>query len=219
MNLNSVALRNRPNGFRFDRGPACHPARQRRGRPARQAGGGPFRPGRPARRGPSAHRRRARRRQDAARQGPRPQPRLLVPPHPVHARSAAQRPPRRQRLQPVRRRLRLPAGAAVRPGRPRRRDQPGHAAHPVRPPRSHERTSGVDRRPDPAARPAVLRRGHAKPLRVRGDLPAPGEPARPLPHASAPRLPRPRRRRSASWPATATASRSIILPRSCRSPN
>src|SRR5437868_7104897 len=57
-----------------------------------------------------------------------------------------------------------------------------------------ERAPGVGGRQDPAARPAVLRAGHAEPVRVRGHLPAAREPARPLPHAPAHRLPRPGRR-------------------------
>ena len=67
-----------------------------------------------------------------------------------------------------------------------------------RPARSDERAPGVAGRPDPTARAAILRAGHAKSLRVRGHLSAAREPAGPLSHAPAHRLPGPRRRRSAS---------------------
>ena len=62
--------------------------------------GDPARARRAGRRGAPADRGRARRRQDDARQGDRSLDRLLVPPDPVHARPAADRRHRRQRLQP-----------------------------------------------------------------------------------------------------------------------
>ncbi len=69
---------------------------------------------RAARRGAPAPRGRARRRQDDAGQDPRPHDRLLGPPRAVHAGPAAQRHHRRQRVQPGRPRLRVPARGDLR---------------------------------------------------------------------------------------------------------
>ena len=151
-------------------------------------------PRRPAGRGAPAHRGRARHRQDAAGQGPGPQPRLHFPPHPVHPRPAAQRPARHQRLPPGQRRRSSSSRGRCSPrsSSPTRSTGPRRA--PSRPAGGDERPAGVGGRPDAPARAALLRAGHAEPLRVRGHLPAAGEPARPLPDAPARRLPRPRGR-------------------------
>ena len=97
---------------------------ERRARRPRQARGDPAGARRADRRGAPADRGRAGRRQDDARQGHRPLDRLLVPPDPVHARPAADRRHRRQRLQPGARRLRVQARRDLREHRARRRDQP-----------------------------------------------------------------------------------------------
>ena len=97
-------------------------------------------------RGPPPDRGRPRHRQDHARQGDRPQPRLHLPAHPVHARPPADRRDRPLDLQPEDPGVRVPAGPDHEPGRAGRRDQPGHAQDPVRAPRVHGGAPGDDRR-------------------------------------------------------------------------
>ena len=101
--------------------------RQRRTRHRRQAPRGAARAGRAPVPRPPADRGRAGHRQDGPRQGDRPKPRLLVPPHPVHAGPAAVRRVRSLDLQPEDPGVRVPARAHLEPGRPRRRDQPRDA--------------------------------------------------------------------------------------------
>ena len=99
---------------------------------------GPPRPRLPARRGPPPDRGRSRRRQDHAGQGAGAVDRLLVPAHPVHARPAAHRRHRRQRVQPGARATSSsspgPIFANIVLGR---RDQPGLPQDPVGAARGH----------------------------------------------------------------------------------
>ena len=68
---------------------------------------------------------------------------------------------------------------------------------------------------DAPARPAVLRHRHAEPVRVRGDLPAAREPARPVPPADRHGLPGPAGRAQTCCASTAKASPSTGCSRSC----
>ena len=76
----------------------------------------------------------------------RPEPRLHVPAHPVHARPAALGRDGPLDLQPEDAGVRVPAGPDHEPGRPRRRDQPGDPQDPERAPRVHGGAPGDDRR-------------------------------------------------------------------------
>ena len=75
----------------------------------------------------------------------------------------------------------------------RRRDQPGPGQGAVRAARGDGRAPGHHRRHDPPGPRAVPGDGDAEPDRVRGRLPAPRGPARPVPHEGRPRLPEPPR--------------------------
>ncbi len=70
-----------------------------------------------------------------------------------------------------------------------RRDQPGLAQDPVGPARGHGRGPGHRRRSQLSTRSAVHGHRHPEPDRARGHLPAPREPARPLPDAGLGGLP------------------------------
>ena len=156
--------------------------------------GGPAGADRPARRGARAHRGRARRGQDAAGQGAGPVHRLLGPPRPVHARPAAQRHHRGQRLQPGAAGVRVQAGPDLRQHRARRRDQPGLAQDPVRAAGVHGGAPGHGGRRHLPARAAVHGDRHPEPGRDGGHLPAAGGAARPVHRPDLHRLPRPGRR-------------------------
>jgi DNA polymerase III delta prime subunit len=114
-------------------------------------------------------------------------------PSPVHARPAAQRHHRRQRLQPGAARFRVQARTGVRQHRARRRDQPGLAEDAVRAARIHGRAAGHrGRHHVSAARNAVHGDRHPEPGGDGGHLPAPRGPAGPVhrPHlARVTRLP------------------------------
>ena len=108
----------------------------------------------PRRRGARDHRGLPRRREDDAREVARAlaRPRLLAAP--VHARPAAVRRHRRQRLQPAHERVRVPAGPGVRERPARRRDQPRLAEDAVGAARGDAGEPGDDRRRDVRARAA-----------------------------------------------------------------
>ena len=107
---------------------------------------------------------------------------------PVHARPAPLRRHRRQRLQPARERVRVPARPGLRERPPRRRDQPRLAEDAGGPARGDAGEPGHDRRRDLPARAAVHRARDAEPDRVRGHLSAARGPARPLLDAPLARL-------------------------------
>ena len=108
--------------------------------------------------------------------------------------------------------LRVPAGADLRQHRSRRRDQPDAPEDPVRPARVDGGAAGHCRRGHLPAAGSVHGDRHPEPDRARGDLPAPRQPARPLPAQDPDRLPRRRvGGRRCSRP-TASTSRS----RCCR---
>ena len=169
-------------GRRIDREerPAARRARhrQRRARDRREAQRGADRPRRAPLRGPHPDRGRSGGRQDDAGQGAEPEPRLLVPTHPVHPRPAAVGRDRPLDLQPEDGGVRVPARTDHGPGRPGRRDQPRHAEDPERPARVHGGAPGHDRRrhlPDAVALP---RHRDPEPDRVRGHLRPAGGTAR-----------------------------------------
>ena len=166
------------------------PARERRAGAARQARRDQARARRPRLPRPRAVRGRAGHRQDRARPRDRAQRRgHRLRAHPVHARPPAVGRDRREHLRPEAPRLRVPPRAAVRERRARRRDQPRDAEDPVGAARGDGRAPGDDRRADVRAPAAVPRARDREPDRVRGRLPAPRGPARPLLPEGAARLP------------------------------
>ena len=122
--------------------------------------------------------------------------------HPVHARPAAHRRHRRQRLQPGAARLRVQAGRDLRQHRAGRRDQPGLAQDPVGPARVHGGAPGHDRHPDPSAGHPVHGHRDPEPHRARGHLSAARGPARPVHAAAVDRIPVRPRSRPRSWRVT-----------------
>ena len=184
--------RRRPTGGGAHRRRGCRA--QRGARHLGQARRRPAVPRRAPGRGTPAHRGRARRGQDHAGQGARPQHRLHHAPHPVHPRPAARRRHRRERLRPAHQHVRVPARRRLREHRARRRDQPRLPQDPVRPPRGDGGAAGHGRRAHVPTAPAVHGHRHAEPGGDGGHLRAARGPARPLPDADQPRLPRPRRR-------------------------
>ncbi len=159
-------------------------SRQRRARHRRQASRGPPGAGRPAVPRPCADRGRPGHGQDRPGQGDRPQPRLLVPAHPVHAGPAALGRLGVVDLQPEDTGVRVPSGTDHEPDRARRRDQSGHPQDAVRSPRVHGGAPGHDRWHHlPDAR-SVPRDRHPEPDRIRGHVRPAGGPAGPV-HAPA----------------------------------
>ena len=100
----------------------------------------------PRRRGAPDHRGLPRRREDDAREGARALARLLVLAAAVHARPAAVRRHRRQRLRPAGERVRVPAGPGLREPPARRRGQPRLAEDPGGAARVHAGEPGHGRR-------------------------------------------------------------------------
>ena len=106
--------------------------------------------------------------------------RARLSPHPVHVRPSALRRAGGLGLQSADRRVRDAARPDLYERRRRGRDQPGSAPHAERPPRGDAGRKRHDRRPDLRASEAFSRHGDAEPARAPRDLPAPGEPARPV---------------------------------------
>ena len=156
-----------------------------------QARHSPARHGRSARRGAPAHRGRPRRRQDEVRQGAGPLDRLLGAPRPVHARPAAERRHRRERLQR--------RGAATSSSSPARSSRTSSSATrstaPRRRPRrrcsSAWRSGRSPSTASPTARGAVPGARHPEPDRHGGHLPAARGAARPVHRAHLDGLPGP----------------------------
>ena len=114
--------------------------------------------------------------------------RARLPAGAVHARPAAGRPDRVVRLRPARGALRLPARADLHRPAARRRDQPDPAQDPVGAAGGDAGAAGHRRGRDLRAARALPRAGDRQPDRVRGHLPAPRGPARPVPAAGQLRL-------------------------------
>ena len=147
----------------------------------------------PRQRGPPDHRGLPGRREDDAREGARALARRLVLPPPVHARPAAVRRHRRERVQPAHERVRVPPGPGLREPPARRRDQPRVAEDAVGAARVHAGEPGHGRRRHLRARAPVHGDRDAEPDRVRGHVPAARGAARPLHDAHRDRLPAARR--------------------------
>ena len=137
---------------------------------------------------PRAHAGSARGGQEPAGGHLRPHHRRGVPARAVHARHAPLRPHGHD--DPAVRGAGLPARAGVRQRAPGRRDQPHPAQDPVGPAGGDAGATGLRGRPPPRAAGSVPGRRHPEPDRVRGHLPAPRGPARPLPGAGDRRLSR-----------------------------
>ena len=114
--------------------------------------------------------------------------------HPVHARPSAHGRDGAVDLRPEGTRLRVPARPDLRERRARRRDQPRDAEDAVGAARGDGRAAGDGRRGHADAPRPVPRARDAEPDRARGDVPAPGGAARPLPAQDGARLPGRRRR-------------------------
>ena len=130
---------------------------------------------RPAGARPRAARRPARPRQDRTGQGAVAAPLARRPPHPVHARPAADRHHRQSHPAGARRAagVRLPRRADLHEPPAGRRDQPRLAQDAVGPARGDAGAARDDVRRDAAAAGAVLRAGDAESDRTRRDVPAP----------------------------------------------
>ena len=177
-------------------------ARHRRQRRCRRDGGDlPVRRRQPAAGG------RARGGQDDARPRARSFDRRRVHPRPGHARPAAERPDRHQRLRPAARRVPVRARAGVRQRRAGGRDQPHDAAHAVGAARADGGAPGHGRGHDlPAAR-ALRRDRDREPHRAARHVPAARGPARPVRDGGAGRLSRRRSGRRHRAPPVAASIR------------